>query len=247
MLPFDSRTTTPAPLQRPIMTPQYMVAGSYSSAPMTSLTAPHYQAPNPYQFGGYQGPPTPPQLSPFKQEYHDRRIPVPESDNSRGLAYHRDTKHIYQDRAHSPSARSDSMASTARSTASIPSLASKTITSNETNNPEDQVHFDTEVDELMKAIQRKADAAQQLPTPGMSPASDVGLDTCQSSPAPSSSSQGDAKASRKRYVCNGPSCNKSFTQKTHLDIHRRTHSGEKPYVSSCKPFQTILKLIHLDL
>lgn len=122
------------------------------------------------------------------------------------------------------------MVSTARSTATNPSMSSKTITSNETNNPEDQVNFDTEVDELMKAIQKKAEAAHQLPTPGMSPASDVGLDACQSSPAPSPSSQGDSKGSRKRYVCNGPNCNKSFTQKTHLDIHRRTHSGEKPYV-----------------
>ncbi|KAG4275606.1 hypothetical protein FPRO04_14372 [Fusarium proliferatum] len=39
----------------------------------------------------------------------------------------------------------------------------------------------------------------------------------------------DSKTSRKRYRYDGPNCQKSFTQKTHLDIHRRTHTGIKPY------------------
>ncbi|RPA78286.1 hypothetical protein BJ508DRAFT_188125, partial [Ascobolus immersus RN42] len=34
---------------------------------------------------------------------------------------------------------------------------------------------------------------------------------------------------RKRYECTFPSCNKSFFQKTHLEIHTRAHSGDKPY------------------
>ncbi|CAM1508306.1 Fc.00g051540.m01.CDS01 [Cosmosporella sp. VM-42] len=233
MLPFDSRTSTSAPLQRPVMAPHYMVAGSYSSSPMTSLTAPQYHAPTTYHFGGYHaGPPTPPHV--FKQEFHDRRIMSHENDNGRGLAYPRDTKHFYEDQVHSP-ARSDSQVSTARSISSNPSVTAKTITSNETINPEDQVNFDTEVDELMKAIQRKAEnamnAGQQPPTPGMSPVSEVGLDQAsQISSGLTTPVQGEAKLSRKRYVCNGPNCNKSFTQKTHLDIHRRTHTGDKPYI-----------------
>ncbi|KAM5342516.1 hypothetical protein ACJ41O_013482 [Fusarium nematophilum] len=228
MLPFDSRTTTTAPLQRPIMAP-YMVPGSYSSASMTSLAAPHYQPAQPYQFGGYHGPPTPPHhSSPFKVEYHDRRPSGPDSDNGRVSSYSRETKYTYTEQAPSP-ARSDSRASTTRSMPTNPTVNSKTITSNETINPEDQVNFDTEVDELMKAIQRKTekggDAGHQPLTPGMSPVSEASLDN-QGTPAPA-----DGKPpSRKRYVCNGPNCNKSFTQKTHLDIHRRTHTGDKPYV-----------------
>ncbi|KAF4980192.1 hypothetical protein FZEAL_3745 [Fusarium zealandicum] len=237
MLPFDSRTNTAAPLQRPIMSP-YMVPGSYSSSPMTTLTAPHYQAPHPYQFGGYHGPPTPPHhSSPFKVEYQERRLMGPESDNGRVHCYTRDTKYTYAEQAPSP-ARSDSQASTARSVSTNPALTAKTITSNATINPEDQVNFGTEVDELMKAIQRKHEKAleaaqhqhqhqhQQPLTPGMSPVSETSMD-CQGTPVPA-----DMKACRKRYVCNGPNCNKSFTQKTHLDIHRRTHTGDKPYI--CK-------------
>jgi hypothetical protein len=35
---------------------------------------------------------------------------------------------------------------------------------------------------------------------------------------------------RKRYECTFPGCSKSFFQKTHLEIHTRAHSGDKPYV-----------------
>jgi uncharacterized Zn-finger protein len=37
---------------------------------------------------------------------------------------------------------------------------------------------------------------------------------------------------RKRYRCDVDDCNKSFYQRTHLDIHRRAHTGVKPFV--CK-------------
>lgn len=36
---------------------------------------------------------------------------------------------------------------------------------------------------------------------------------------------------RKRYQCTIEDCNKSFYQKTHLEIHTRAHTGVKPFVS----------------
>ncbi|EWY99350.1 hypothetical protein IWW34DRAFT_96520 [Fusarium oxysporum f. sp. albedinis] len=226
MLPFDSRATTTGPLQRPVMAP-YMVQPPYSSGPVNSLTAPHYQVPNPYQFGGYQGPPTPPHHStPFKMEYNDRRPMGHDNDHGRMPSYSREMKYTYAEQAPSP-ARSDSQASTVRSSGTNPSMGSKTITSNETLNPGDQINFETEVDELMKAIQRKVDlqvdTVQQPLTPGMSPVSEASFES-QGTPGPM-----DSKTARKRYRCDGPNCQKSFTQKTHLDIHRRTHTGIKPY------------------
>lgn len=35
----------------------------------------------------------------------------------------------------------------------------------------------------------------------------------------------------KKHVCPQPDCGKTFSQKTHLDIHLRSHSGLKPFVS----------------
>ena len=35
---------------------------------------------------------------------------------------------------------------------------------------------------------------------------------------------------KKRYECEFEGCYKSFYQKTHLEIHTRAHSGDKPYV-----------------
>ena len=36
---------------------------------------------------------------------------------------------------------------------------------------------------------------------------------------------------KKRYQCTMPDCDKSFYQKTHLEIHIRAHTGVKPFVS----------------
>jgi hypothetical protein len=40
---------------------------------------------------------------------------------------------------------------------------------------------------------------------------------------------------KKRYECTVPGCNKSFFQRTHLDIHSRAHTGDKPFVRLSLP------------
>ncbi|KAG7424325.1 Asparagine-rich zinc finger protein AZF1 [Fusarium oxysporum f. sp. raphani] len=226
MLPFDSRATTTGPLQRPVMAP-YMVQPPYSSGPVNSLTAPHYQVPNPYQFGGYQGPPTPPHHStPFKIEYNDRRPMGHDNHYGQVPSYPWEIKYTYAEQAPSP-APSHSQASTVKSLGTNPTAGSKIITSNETLNPGDQINFETEVDELMKAIQRKVDVqvdtVQQPLTPGRSPVSEGSFES-QGTPGPM-----DNKTARKRYRCDGPNCQKSFGHKANLELHSRAHTGIKPY------------------
>ncbi|EXU99393.1 zinc-finger double domain protein [Metarhizium robertsii] len=238
-MPYDSRGN-PAQMQRPIP-PQYVVSPAYSSAPMTSMTTPHYQAQNPFAtYAPYQSPPpSTPVGSPFKPEFQDRSHPMSiatDSEAMRAVSSRRRSRQISDARLQSP-ARSDSDVSVARSVASNPTANSKTITYNETINPADRINFETDVDELMKAIQAKEDDRNDTPgqilTPAHTPKAEIVMDvhspanschaTHASTPVP------EAKP-KKKWVCDGPSCNKRFVQKTHLDIHRRTHTGLKPYV-----------------
>lgn len=96
----------------------------------------------------------------------------------------------------------------------------------------DQASID--VDTLMRTIQNKADrpsrqvqAGERKCTERRSVSSDPGTST-------TDSSTGLGPSTRRRYPCKIQSCEKVFTQKTHLEIHTRAHTGYKPYVRSLK-------------
>ncbi|KAG8416075.1 DNA-binding transcription factor [Metarhizium acridum] len=234
-MPYDSRGN-PAQMQRP-MPPQYVVSPAYSSAPMTSMTT-HYQAQNPFAtYATYQSPPpSTPVGSPFKPEFQDRSHPMPigtDSEAMRTVSSRRRSRQISDARLQSP-ARSDSNVSVAHSIASNPTANSKTITYNETINPADRINFETDVDELMKAIQAKDDDRNDTPgqtlTPAHTPKAEMAIDVHSPAKSCHASTPAPEVRPKKKWVCDGPSCNKRFVQKTHLDIHRRTHTGLKPYV-----------------
>ncbi|KAK8257467.1 hypothetical protein IWZ00DRAFT_13512 [Phyllosticta capitalensis] len=69
--------------------------------------------------------------------------------------------------------------------------------------------FHTHIDNLMRTIQ-----ANQKPA--------------KPPKAPSNSNKPSLKP--KKYRCDVPKCEMSFSQKTHLDIHMRKHTGHKPFV-----------------
>ncbi|KAL5375572.1 hypothetical protein PMIN06_006280 [Paraphaeosphaeria minitans] len=73
--------------------------------------------------------------------------------------------------------------------------------------------FATHVDTLMKAIQAKQPIAS-------------------SGDAAKEEENKTGRRAAKRYVCTILECGKAFYQKTHLDIHRRAHTGDKPF--DCK-------------
>ncbi|KAK5993372.1 Transcription factor AZF1 [Cladobotryum mycophilum] len=242
-LPYDSRAPASAHIQRP-MPPQYVVEQPYQPAPIQTMPAPpQYQGQPGFSYMPYQSPPpSTPVGSPFKQEA-PRMISETENSNSRlSTSYRRESKPANEYQPRSPDSRSGSVSSAA-SKPNIPSpiVNAKTITFNETLNPADQVNFETDVDELMKAIQQKkqqqkedmaaaaaAGKIQQTLTPAQTPKSEpMEAQSPASTAGPSAPADGKPK---KKWVCDGPSCNKSFVQKTHLDIHRRTHTGAKPYV-----------------
>ncbi len=88
----------------------------------------------------------------------------------------------------------------------------------------------TDVDTLMKTIQTKTSRSphrvQTVPLECLERRS-------ASSDLDSSSTEISTRKgapARRRYPCTIPLCAKVFTQKTHLEIHTRAHTGYKPYV-----------------
>ena len=234
---YDPRTA-PAQLQRPAVPPQYLIGPAYSSAPMSAMTAPQYHNPGPYAYGPYPSPPpTTPMTSPFKEELSDRpSTRLMQSHGSRPLSYVPETKNCQEFQMLSPATRRSSVASSAACYGSSKSTAaSKTVSFNETIDPADQVDFSTDVDELMKVLQRDSDERDEEPqplTPALSPKSESTLGGCNTERMAEAMHPPNVSKTKKakKHVCDGPNCNKAFVQKTHMEIHRRTHTGDRPYV-----------------
>ncbi|KAI9368013.1 hypothetical protein BJX61DRAFT_251229 [Aspergillus egyptiacus] len=117
------------------------------------------------------------------------------------------------------------------------------VATQEKNSSPSEVEFSTEVDVLMKAIQAKG-SVQPSSMQSLPPLQQLahGGSNCFSQPYLSAASnyrqaamaeEAQSRSCKKRkYTCTLPQCGKSFAQKTHLDIHMRAHTGDKPFL--CK-------------
>jgi hypothetical protein len=98
-----------------------------------------------------------------------------------------------------------------------------------------ETDFSTGVDVLMKAIQaRPGSSPVQQSLPPLQHLTPPGYSTYSMPPSRrmvSNEGQLSRSGKKRKYTCHVQDCGKSFAQKTHLDIHTRAHTGDKPFVS----------------
>lgn len=249
---YDNRVSTAAPQPRAIMAPQF-VQQPYSNASSSSLTAPQSQQ-NPFYSpfpAGNSSVIVP--IPAFTTSYTQRlgfglpRLTHVDSDLRTMVPYNRNIRQGFvEEPSQSPSNKEWN------SPTSSPTFGSNNVKNGTAPSPiradPSEATFKTEVDILMKVVQSKPEVVkpQTMPTkiesvvggshnPYVHCVSQEKSQQQRQLKLTHSEHQDDehlARESKKRWKCTVNKCRKKFHQKTHLDIHERKHTGDKPYAST---------------
>ncbi|KAK4184308.1 hypothetical protein QBC35DRAFT_60321 [Podospora australis] len=227
---MPSHTTSAPPPQRSSLASQYYPNYTISLAPITTIPAPHYQQP-PVTYMGYQSyTPSPILGSPFRAQHFSEEQMLRGSETSRSV-------YSTAQESSSPRGKIERRGSiTATTPVSLPSKPCKTIAYIAPVAGAETREFHTPLDDLMKAVQAKTqpDAlgskgephSQQDQTSALVQPSGSSANTEEAS----GSKQRKASSVAKQFCCGIGGCPLRFSQKTHLDVHRRAHTGESPYI-----------------
>lgn len=241
LVSYDCRATTAAHIPRAELSQQYLPTTFSSAAPVHSPASPQYHAPVTYcGYGPYGAPPM--LDAPFKPRESLERIQpralVSEPAECGSVRERTDAVSCVK-RSCSPSVKTETNAdpSSPASEAAPPATPVKAA----------PVHqFNTAIDNVMRVIEAKREILEPTSetesgqkqekdeaTEDAQVCQTTGPNTRASSVLTMSSKtqRGRGKQKRKRFRCDIPGCSKMFAQKNNLDTHRRSHTGESPYVS----------------
>ncbi|AEO56910.1 C2H2 transcription factor [Thermothelomyces thermophilus ATCC 42464] len=220
LVPYDCRATTAAHIPRAELSQHYLPTTFSSAAPVHPPASPQYHAP--VSYGGYNPYGAPAMLdAPFKPRESLERIQprglVSEPAEYGGARERADEVPCVK-RSCSPSVKTETNLdpSSPASEAAPPATPAQAA----------PVHqFNTAIDNVMRVIEAKREILE--PTSEAESAQkqekdETGEDT--------QTQRSRSKPKRKRFCCDIPGCSKKFAQKNNLDTHRRSHTGESPYV-----------------
>ncbi|KAK2021901.1 hypothetical protein LX32DRAFT_223241 [Colletotrichum zoysiae] len=225
ILPYDPRAAMSAPVNGAMMAHQYTVAPQHNWTQIPTLGH-QWSAQSHFAYRQYDSCPTKMNI-PFRLPAQQARpvMPVAPSEHyvPQATSYPHEKSSAKNDRHRSPSSRSETKTSNPKTPHP---LNTKEIKSNKPTSAE-PVNFTTAIDTLMKAIQKRNDSNDIVK--GVSKAElVVKPEPTLRNPEVGPTESTDAPK-LKRYICDVDGCGKRFYQSTHLDTHRRAHTGEKPY------------------
>lgn len=257
MRSYDPRAASSAAMNRAIMGPHYMaINNNYPSASSEHLMHSHNSTPQPqmpFQYTPFTSS-APSQLGPAFPASFVQRVPPFVQSNvhiPRSQQYHQQPRTVYVEASQqrSPVIKPEGSQNSQQSP-SYTYSSRRVSPISPVHTPDVESVGKTDIDNLVKVIQVKTESNTKAsptrikksvgPRHAAIPVRPVHAVVHDVTSEPYEQEEAGGKSLGKKHQCIQPGCGKRFAQKTHLDIHIRSHTGVKPYVSQREPLNNIV-------